>query len=316
MSKLFDLRDVASLLYYFIPLKWMFTLARLHGRLKYHVRRNESLTVKNNYLTYFSKTRAENEINLMTRQFFEYQQLRGLLLTLAQHLSVSRISELFPMEGIEHLDKALAQKKGVILLGCHLNSVCMFIAIMMLKRLGYDVRVAMSDASEPWAPTALQRIINRFMGLKTFSELISAFYSQFNIRPLMRCLADNVIVGQTGDGWHSARFVEVEFLGRLLPFTTGMMSVAQLAGSAVVPFFAVGTPPDKLRFIMEKPFTIEKCVHSDREIQTKVSAYVKRLEHHLLENIPCWEHWLIENTLDTMVAWPQQSLDKRYSFER
>jgi len=54
---------------------------------------------------------------------------------------LSRLADFFPLEGVEHLERALAQKKGVLLLGCHLNSLCMFSVIIVLRRLGYDVRV-------------------------------------------------------------------------------------------------------------------------------------------------------------------------------
>jgi len=312
VSKIISLADIVHWFSPVIPLKLLYASARVNGRFRHLVRPGESSAVRNNLQATFGKTKSEHEIDSLARQFFEFKQLRSLLLILSQGWSLSRMSDFFPLQGVEHLDQALAQKKGVLLLGCHLNSLCMFSVIIMLRKMGYDVRVAMPQPADPWAPSLLRRIVNRLTNEQTLAEQIGAFYCQFNIRPIIQCLASNVIVGQTGDGWHSARFVEVEFLGQSLPFTTGLVSISQITGAPIVPLFQVGVPPDRLTCILEEPFTVEKGENPDEEVRKKVAAYVKRLEYHLLENIPCWEHWLIENTLDTMATWPQKSLTEKY----
>lgn len=312
LSKVISLGDVAYLLRPIMPLESLYALARIHGRFVYAVRRKERVTVRDNMLRTFRRTKSLHEIDSMTRRFFEYRQLRILLLYVFPGLNREQKEQLFPMEGLEHLDWALSQKKGVILLGSHLNSLCTFVATWMLRERGYNVRTALPTETAPYAPTVLRRMVNRLNGQGTVGEGIGAFYAQFNIRPIVRCLENNEVVVQTGDGWHSAGFIEAEFLGRLLPFTTGMMRIAQITESVVVPLFTVGTPPDKMRFIIEQPFRVEKDEGTHAHLRNRVAGYVKRLEHHLLENIPCWEHWLIDNTLEAMAAWPQRSLEGRY----
>ena len=311
-SEIFSLADIAYLLYPIVPLKWMYPLARLQGRLMYFVRRQEWSAVNNNFVVNFGETKSQQEIDLMTRQFFEYGQLRRLLFLLFPKMTPAQRNKIIPIEGLEYLDDALSQNKGVILLGSHLNSILMFAAIIMLRDRGYDVRVAVPTKTELYAPTLLRLLINRLSGQSTMMEHLGAFYAQFNVRPIVQCLAVNKIVAQTGDGWHSARFEEVEFLGRSLPFTTGVMSISQMTGAIIVPFFTVGEPPESVRCIIEKPFTVEKSEQSGSDLHKKMVAYVERLEHHLLENIPCWEHWLIDNTLDTMASWLDKPLGERY----
>lgn len=311
-QKLATLGDIAYLLNPVVSLSWMFQLARVHGRLRYLLRRETRAAIHGNIAAVCAEQKNGANIDRLTRQFFEYQQLRSLLVYLAPRLSLPEMSRLFPVEGLERLDWAVAQGKGVIVLGSHLNSVCMFSAVALLRRRGYRIGVALPTPEPHYSPSLLRRLLAPGSTEHHFTEHIGGFYAQFNVRPIIRRLQDKEAVAMAGDGWHSAAFAPVEFLGRTLPFTTGAMSIARLTGSMVVPLFVVGPPPDGLRVVLEEPFTVEKGRHPESEVQAKVSAWAKRLEHHLLENISCWHHWVIPNTLESMAAWPQRSLRERY----
>lgn len=312
MTKLVGSADAAFCLYSVMPLDWIWSLARMHGRLTYLLNRGERSTVRQNLVDAVGATRSD-EIESLTSQFFEYRRLRGALLAVAPRLTSAEMATLLRVEGLEHLDGALERKRGVILLGSHLNSLVMFNAIIMLREHGYEIGVALPEPGDPWAPSTLRKALNRRLKTRPMFELTGAFHAQFNVRPIVRRLADNLIVAQTGDGLHSARFVEVEFLGRRIPFPTGMASVAQLTGATVIPIFQAGTPPDELRVVLEEPRSIERRGDGANEaLKDAVAAYAKRLEHHLRESVACWEHWVIQDTLQTMSTWPERSLKERY----
>lgn len=312
MTKLVHSSDVGYLLYPVLPLDRILGLSRLHGRLTYVVNRSERRTVRQNLARTFGATKNEAEIDLLARRFFEYRRVRGILQAVAPRLTSSEMETLLPVEGLDHLDRALERGRGAILLGSHLNSLCMFNAVVMLRQRGYDIGVALPESRNPWAPSLLRKAVTRFTGTETLYELMGAFYAQFNIRPIVRHLGDNGIVAQTGDGLHSARFVEVDFLGQRIPFPTGMMSVAQLTGAPIVPIFPVGAPPDTLRIVIEDAWTVERGENPAGAVADAVATFARRLEHHLLDNIACWEHWLVEDVLATMESWSQRSLKERY----
>lgn len=311
MSKLVGSEDAAYVLYSALPLHRLFALARLHGRLAHRTRHRQRRAVRRNLETVFGAERSPGELDALTRAFFEQRAARGLLLALATRLSSSEMTRLFPIEGLEHLDEAVRQQRGVILLGSHLNSIVMFNAIVLLRERGYDIGVALPEEGDPWAPSRLGKVLARSFGTRPLRELLNAFYAQFNIRPIVRALAAGTIVAQTGDGLHSARFVEVDFLGRRAPFPTGMMRVAQAAGAVVVPVFQVGEAPDRLRIVLEEPLTVERD-GGEASMTTAVASFAGLLERHLRTSIPSWEHWLIEDTLGTMASWRQRSLQERY----
>lgn len=313
MTKLVRSADVAFLLYSVIPLEWIWALARLHGRLTYLLDRRRRPIVKANLQDAVGSATSPAEIDTLTRRFFEYQRLRSVLLAVAPRLDSEESARLLRIEGLDHLDAALERERGVVLLGSHLNSLVMFNAIVMLRARGYDVVVALPEPGDPWAPSTLGRMLNRRLGTKPMFDLTGAFHAQFNIRPIVRQLASNAIIVQPGDGLHSVRFVDVDFLGRQVSFPTGMAGVAQLTGAVIVPAFQVGAPPDRLRLVLEEPQTVERGENAEQALRDAVADYAKRLEHHVLENPACWEHWTIENTLETMSGWSQRSLKERYT---
>jgi lauroyl/myristoyl acyltransferase len=312
MTRLADPSDVAYLAYPVIPLRWLFALARFFGTATYYLQRGPRSTVRRNLERAFGSTKSARELDILTRQFFEYKRIRAAMLAIAPRLSGEQLAKLLRIEGLERLDAALRQNRGVILLGSHINSVCLFLTTMALRERGYNVRTALPVGRDPWPASRLRMLLNRTFKTKSLKELIGGFYAQFNVRPIVRQLADNAIVVQTGDGLHSARFAEVDFLGQKVAFTSGMASVAQLTGSVVVPVFQLGAPPDRLRTVMEEPWTVQRDAGADAALERAVKAYAKRLEAHLLENVPCWEHWLIEDTLATLASWPERPLEERY----
>ena len=312
MTKLVDSSDAGYLLYSILPLSRIFALSRLHGRLTYAVARRQRRIVRSNLADALAGASDERELDRLTRRFFEYKRIRGVMQAVAPRLTNAEMAKLVPVEGLEHVDRALEQGRGAILLGSHLNSVVMFNAIPMLRQQGYAIGVALPEERDPWAPSSLRKAMTRLTGTKPLRELIGGFYAQFNIRPIVRHLAANGIVAQTGDGLHSARFVEVDFLGRRIPFPTGMIGVAQLTGAPVVPIFQVGAPPDGLRVVIEEGWTVERGDDPAGTLGEGVARFARRLEHHLRENLACWEHWLIEDALATMASWPQRRLEVRY----
>lgn len=309
MRKLAEPTDAAYLLYSFLPLQALFALGRVHGRLTHLVARGQRATVRANLAAAVDSTGSAADVDALTRCFFEYKAGRSLLLGLATRLTDAELERLLPIDGLEHLDAALEQGKGVILLGSHLNSLSMFNAIIMLRRRGYDIGVALPEADDPWAPSRARSFLAKRFGTRSMYESTGAFFAQFNIRPIVRQLAANRIVAQTGDGLHSARFVDVPFLGQQLPFPTGMAAIAQLTGAVVVPMFQVGAPPDRLRIVFEEPRTIEAGAEP---LRAAVADYASLLERHLRENLACWEHWLIADTLATIESWPRRPLEERY----
>ncbi len=304
---LITLSDLTYVSYPFVPLRWLCAFARLHGTVQYLTNKRAAAVVRNN-LASANERLSGGELQAMTRRFFEYSSLRNLLFMLSPKLTDDKMLQIFTVDGLDRLDRAIAAGKGVILLASHLNSLSVFMLVIMLRRRGYDIRVAFIVEQDNWSSSRFRSLLNRMTRDRTYFEHMGAFFCQLNIRPMVRALSQGAVVVQTGDGWHSAGFVEVDFLNRRLPFTTGMLRVAQETGATVVPIFTEGAPPDRLRFKIEEPFSVPKS----EPVDASVTAFAKRLEHYLIQNLECWEHWRVPDALQTLASVPKQTLENRY----
>lgn len=301
--------DLPFLFYPMLPQRAWFQIARWQGRAAHAVDRRARQAVRDNLAELLGPSADAGSLDAMTREFFEREKVRRLLLLLSPRFEASELLDLLQMEGLEHLDAALAQQKGVVLLFSHLNSPFGMLVVMGLRMRGYDIRLILPTAEDGLQPTTFRSWLNARLGAKNFHELTAAHFAQFNIRPVVRMLRENKILGFTGDGLHSAAFAEVDFFGRTVPFTTGAISVAQTSGAMVVPNFVVGTAPDRIRCIFEEPFEVSK---EQGAVQAAVGRYAGRLEHHIQSSPTSWQHCTISRVFETMQGWQDRSLAERY----
>jgi lauroyl/myristoyl acyltransferase len=307
-----SLGDLAYLIYPLVPTRWLFALARLRGRAQYRRGGPVCEAVRANIADILGAGAGAGEAERHTREFFENQQLQNLLVMLAPRMSDETLARVMPIEGLDRLDRAYAQKKGVVFLGSHLNSVMLFVAVVLLRRKGYDIRIAMPTMKDPWLQTQVRMLADRLAGRGSLREQLGAFFAQFNIRPIVERFAQNTAVGMTGDGWHSASFVEVEFMGRRVPFTTGAMGMARSTGAVIVPAFMVGRPPFGVRMLIEEPFTVPKTGQPKHDVQERVQRYAGLLEKHIRADLAGWQHLTVPHLFETMTTWTQRSLSDRY----
>lgn len=307
-----DLSDIAYLLYLILPHRALLEIGRVRGWLDYLLRIGARRAVRGNLRDLLPGDGAWR-IETLTRRFFEYHQMRSMLLRLGPLMAVrGDLERLLPIEGLEHLERARAEGRPTMLLAAHVNSVGGLLAIMRLRRLGIDVRSAFPDPDDAWMRTYIQRFIDRRYGATTMGEAVGGFYAQFNIRPLIKAIKEGGTLLLVGDGWHSAGFTKVQFLGRTVPFTTGPLGVARLTGATVLPCFIAGTP-ESLRVVIQPGFEVAAASSDPADLERKTTEFAKRVEQHLLAHIPCWQHLLVPNVFEAMSSLLDKSIAQRYA---
>jgi lauroyl/myristoyl acyltransferase len=97
------------------------------------------------------------------------------------------------------------------------------------------------------------------------------------------------------DEVRAGSFVDIEFMGRSLPFAAGGMRVARITDSVVLPFFLVRIPIKGYRMIVEKPLLLAKTEDEKSDLKTNVRKYVQRLEHYINLYPSQWGFWDTED---------------------
>ena len=313
-ARAIDRGDIIYLAYLLFPFRLFLEFGRALGWLEMVIRPTSRRAVRANLQEAFGTVKSNGELARLTRRVFEYHQMRTILGQVAPLMTArGQLEKYFPLPDLDHLDTALAQGKGVLLLAAHVNSMGLLLAVIQLRRRGYDVRCPMPAQQDAWAPTPFRRVINRRLGAPpSLVDALGAFYAQFNVRPLVQVLKEKAVLVLVGDGWHSAGFIDVEFLGRQLPFTIGPLGLARLAGCPVVPMFCVGTP-HHLRFEVETPFVVKRGGPEADDLPGRLTHFIHSVEQRMLANIPSWQHWLQPDVFGQLANWRSQSIGERYN---
>ena len=133
----------------------------------------------------------------------------------------------FEWKGIEHLNQALALKKGVIILTMHAGNY--EATIPALSNQGFPMNVILRATDDP-----AFEIVNRSRSAKG-AKLINILQED-TYKEALKALSNNELVYLLADtGALESRHEFRKFLGREVPVATGWLTLAQRADCAVIP---------------------------------------------------------------------------------
>lgn len=304
--------DLIYVLHPLLPLRAVRALTRAQARWLRVTRPAAWRVVRDNLVRYGVADPRGGGADRLTRRFFEHRQMRRALMVLGPRLRRATLDRLFPLEGTGHLDRALAAGRGAVLVGSHLNSLCGFLARYQLQLHGFDARVALPVEGSPFPESAARRALDR-LTRRTNPVLDGLLHVAFNVRPVVRALAENAAVLTMGDGWHSSGLVEAELLGRPVQLTSGPVGTALAAGAPVLPFFWDGVPGERVRLCLEEPLTPPPGLKPPAAVAAMVREFARRLDRRLRADPVAWEHWQEPAALDQMARLAQRPVAERYA---
>jgi len=205
------------------------------------------------------------------------------------------------IEGLEHLDAALAGGKGALLWVDHFvfNGLAPKQALFEAGRPFFHV----SRPEHGFSKTAFgvrflnpvrRRIEDRFLAGRI---VIERGREAATIREIRRRLAEGHAVSITAGAWEGRRIAEVPFFGGLMPLATGAPRIAAVAGTPLLPLAVIRDPvTGRLSVIIEPP--LREHGMCDREssgreepAEALLEAYARRLEPRVAAASDQWRGW-------------------------
>lgn len=204
-------------------------------------------------------------------------------------MNPANIDEYVAIEGIENLDKALAAKKGAIVLNPHFGP---FMLIMpALGHRGYSVsQVALQGKEPEWRKRrGLDQKVYE-MKLRAIEgnmpvKFINAAEGAFTLREIIKRLKNNEVVLYPSTGRGGASFHAVGLMGRKAALSLTPFSIAAKTGAALIPAFLI---VDGKRTILKLEVPIDYTVDSKEE--EMLERYAGVLDSHI-ERYP--EHFIM-----------------------
>jgi KDO2-lipid IV(A) lauroyltransferase len=315
-----------KIFYTLAPMPVLFLWANLKGWYKSRTSPQRTAAY-NNLFAVFGDTKSEREIRTIVRRNFQYSQKNELTYLLPRLPGFSNPKR-WPIEGLEHLEAALAPGKGAILLSAHYGYARLIKPILTMH--GYKISIVGPKAGFRYSRrykqereqkrsefTRFAKFMHQRLQVARDSYDVIDLAANLNIRPLVQVLSRNELLFIQGDGLHAANIVNVEILGRPVPFPQGLMSIANGTGAAVVPVFAVDTPNGLgLRLVIEKPLRLEKDEASPREGAVASIEDFARVFESFLKRYPHLYRWPREKWLEKRRERGKRSVAERYSEPR
>lgn len=232
----------------------------------------------------FGQEKTDEEISSIVRACFSNLG-RGMieLIYLMEHPEL--IKPLVSFRGKEHLDRALAQGKGVIIVSAHFGSFPLM--LLRLAQEGYPmnaiIRPVRDEVAEKYFTMKREKL-----GLKT----IYAHQRKQCVDTSIRVLRDNqVLFIPLDQHFGSAGGVYVDFFGQKAATATGPVVFSQRTGAPVLPVFIVRNPDDTHTIIIDAPLTMENKPTEEETIQVNVAKITKVIEKYIRQYPQEWS-WM------------------------
>ncbi len=189
--------------------------------------------------------------------------------------SEQHFHDLVKWHGLKKIEKALLDKKGLILITMHFGN---YEIISSLPHFGFNITNIFNPSDNP-----VLQIVNQSR-LASGGKLISAEEANM-YRESLKALERNEIIGILADtGALESRHSRVKFLGNEVPVATGWLTLAQRAKCPVIPIISIRQGYEN-HLYLEDPFYVTKD-NRDQVIQNALNIFENYVRKHP-------DHWLI-----------------------
>ncbi len=201
------------------------------------------------------------------------------------HTSSEKNREIVTFEGKLHIDRALAQGKGAIILTGHFGN-WELLAASVAEQVG------------PVTPIA-RRLRSRRLDTLVRGWREAAGYSTIDRdntpRDILRCLKRNEMIGVLADVDTSVDGVFVDFFGRSAYTPYSPVAMALKTGAAILPTFIIRQPDDSHRVIVEPPLDLKRTGDRQQDFLINTQMFTEIIESYVRRYPEQWiwmhERW-------------------------
>ena len=192
-------------------------------------------------------------------------------------LSDEDLREIVSFEGRERFDAAMAQGRGVLLLGAHYGNWELIGALC--ARSGYAVSVIARDYDDDYTARLMRRA-REANGLKVLQRE--------NVAAALRCLRRGEALGILPDQNVTKGGILVPFFGRLATTAPGPALFASRTGAVVLPVFGIRQDDGRIVVRFGQPIPMMDTGDRDADVHANTRRMAEAIEGIILERPEQW----------------------------
>ena len=272
--------QAVSAVLYLMPRPAVLVLGRGLGRLFYRLSGRHRRIALNNLDTAFGEEKAARERAIIARDSFGHFGQVTLETIKFSHYSRGRVQNLIEIEGLRHLEEALAGGKGVLIFSAHFGD--WETMIPALSPMG-PFHVIARHLDNRFVDRRLTAVRTRMGGI-VIDKIGAA-------RPILRVLRSGGILAILIDqNVLRSEAVFVDFFGRQAATTPGLASFHLMTGAPLVPVFCL---PRGRRFLWKILPPPEIPLSGRREEDVlKITQFCTKMIEDQIRRAPGWWLWM------------------------
>jgi KDO2-lipid IV(A) lauroyltransferase len=189
--------------------------------------------------------------------------------------------------GTEHLDQALQDGRGAILMTPHLGN--WELGGLTIAARGTPVHVLTVVDRD----NQVQAYRDEVRGLHGIQTIHLHFEDYRTILDMVHLLKENRVLAMLGDRWVGGKKSAVRFFGRRIWFPSGAAALAQATGAPLIPVFVVKRPDGRYKAWMEPPIRVSRQHgHSNQTIIEEKTQELASVFERMIRAYPDqWYHF-------------------------
>lgn len=286
-----------------MPAPLVYPAGSLLGFAAFMVLRGKRCALEKEVEFLFGPAIKARKIRAIVRKTFQVEAQKELEVLLFPVLSPKNISSFAKIEGIEHLDRALAGGKGAMLLFAHFGANQMIMPA--IGHRGYTM-CQLSAPATVWKEVLPDKKLSAMeeyaLQARTDHEekLPVKHINIFKpIKEAFRCLQRNEVLGVAVDGGGGKERISVSFVGREALLSPGPADISRRTGCTVLPTFVLRDSRGRNRVIIERALEIPADSVDGNATVLMTQAFATRLQEYVRQNP---EYYISFMSLRTFMA--------------
>ncbi len=268
-----------------LPARIISALAKFLSTLQYLLSKQDRISVRNNLKAVLPEI-DESHLKRYTKNVFINFALYLAVFFKFRQLDYDYIKKNVIIEGIEYVDKALSQGKGLIVVGAHIGN--WELGGVALGMMGYPVSAI--------TLTHKHKAVNAFFNRQRESKGFRVIPLETAVRGSLEALSRNEIVCILGDRDFTQGGQLLDFFGKPTVIPKGPAVFSLRNKSPLIVAYTIREKNNKFRLSFSSPVKFSPCGEYEKDVRLLTQAYLKQIEDCILKYPDQWamfrRYWL------------------------